>query len=525
MAIFDFHLHPSMKTMFSTEEDKVSPWEDITKSVVPALLEFCANFSDIICSQANLTQLIYNQGNIVVIALIAPERAMTTSKLLLNGSGNKKLKRLLSRAQLDLINAETASPFQLVLDNLDKVLLNPARFGMPGKGVVPLQKKSDYKPDGKAQIFAAFSVEGPHSLADTYHKDDTTAAEAIKNLDILRSKVPVFSVNLAHIERFPFANHAYGMLFIPDEEFIPKANGISSKGLEFVKLCYERKVMIDIKHLSLGARQQLINDVRKVAEDFTDVPIVCTHTGFAGISTSDIPDYMIYNGETEDKGYGKITWGKPKLYGFGESYTTFNPSSINLYDNEIMAVLISGGMIGLSLDLRILGVKEYASAADPEPGNFAEESEYISVQEKKLFTKGKTKTGSKMQSDKCITDAERKNAQDSNNKEDYHFYHFMSHVLHYIYVVTANEYDWELAKTQLCIGSDLDGVIDPIACCTDVRYLEDMKGRFKELFRPFAQDNNRALPAGFNVADFAERLFYRNGRDFVLGRLSKIAGT
>jgi hypothetical protein len=86
-------------------------------------------------------------------------------------------------------------------------------------------------------------------------------------------------------------------------------------------------------------------------------PIICTHAGFAGLAYGDIPDYIKYS--PAGKGPSEqILWGKPIMFEYVGNRIAFNPSSINLYDEDILQVLQSGGLIGISLDKRILGYAE-----------------------------------------------------------------------------------------------------------------------------------------------------------------------
>ena len=77
----------------------------------------------------------------------------------------------------------------------------------------------------------------------------------------------------------------------------------------------------------------------------------------------------------------------------------------------------------------------------------------------------------------------------------------------------------------LCIGSDFDGLIDGLDCVSDVTQMEKFKRKFVKEFGQFLKDVKVKLPPGLKVQTVADRIFYENGRDFVLRRLREIKKT
>jgi microsomal dipeptidase-like Zn-dependent dipeptidase len=98
----------------------------------------------------------------------------------------------------------------------------------------------------------------------------------------------------------------------------------------------------------------------------------------------------------------------------------------------------------------------------------------------------------------------------------------MSHLLHLIKVAGENGYEVQKALTQICIGSDFDGLINPVWCCRNVTALQVFKAELIRYFPRYAKNNRDAvsLPEGFNIRVFAEQLFFENGRDFLMKRLA-----
>lgn len=524
MPLFDFHVHPTLKCMFSEKETKTSPWADIDVKKIHWLLRWCTEFEYILGSQANLRQLTTAGPDIICVAIFVPERGMTNNKLILK-QAEGTLQAYLNPERLKKINNETLKPYpDLVKEDMD-VLLNANRFGITGKTIKILSKDTTYDESDTNAMYVIFSVEGCHSLSSTLDKSKVSKNEILKNLDEIADQYPLVSVNVTHLEQYPFCNHAYGIQFIANEDFRPTGNRISEDGLDIIRHCYKRKIMVDVKHLSLASRRMLIEDIRK-RDEFVPInqPLICTHAGFTGLSYKDIPDYMDYKAERK-KNYSYILWGKPKKYGMLDFMTAFNPSSINLYDDDMLAILRSGGMIGLNLDKRILGYSE----ADGRPAAMNElafEEEYISNAERDVYLTRRN-IGKKLDDFHCITMQEVLQGGVVNPALGfYHLCHFMAHVLHFIKVVQDSEdYDINKALTQICIGSDFDGLINPVWCCSTVLDIQTFRQTFTDTFLNFAKANREivTLPADFDVQKFAQQLFFDNGKNFIVERLKVLS--
>lgn len=524
MPLFDFHVHPTLKCMFSEAEAKTSPWVDIDVTKIHWLLRWCTEFSYILGSQSNLRQLSEDGPHIICAAIFVPERGMTNNSLILKQSEGT-LQTYLNPSRLKKINDETLKPYpDLVKEDLN-VLMNAEQFGITDKKIKILSKDTPYDPADKSAIYVVFSVEGCHSLSSTLDKSRISKDEILRNMDEIADRYPLVSVNVTHLEQYPFCNHAFGVQFISNEDFRPTGNRIADDGLAIIRHCYERKIMVDLKHLSLASRRMLIEDIRN-RPDFLPInqPLICTHAGFTGMSYRDIPDYMMEFRKEKRKNYCYILWAKPKKYQMLDFQTAFNPSSINMYDEDIMAIVRSGGMIGLNLDKRILGYTE----ADGRPAamnDFAFEEEYISDAEKVVY-RTKKGIGAKVTEFSCITMQEvLQGGVVIPQLSFYHLCHFMQHILHFIRVVQeAGDYDINKALTQICIGSDFDGLINPVWCCMKATEFNSLKNDFKDTFMSYASANKEqvTLPEGFDIEKFTEQLFFENGKNFITSRLQLI---
>ncbi len=513
---FDFHIHPSMKCLFSDPPEKFGPWENLDTSAIPDLLNWCTEFKYILRSQANLNQLWYNDCRLVCVALYAPEKGILDNPLIL-GQATGKLGKYIHEKKIKKIINGTLKPYDLVVNDDLKVLLDPTQFGITNKKVVPLWDKADYDESKTDTIYVVFSVEGCHSLSSSLMRLNIN--EIISSIDDLATRVPLLAINLTHMEQYGLSNHAYGMQFINNKEFRPTGFGLSSNGAKIVQHCYNKNICIDLKHMSLGARTQLYNLRWSPGFQAINQPLLCTHAGFTGISTTEIPAYFYKTRKYTKDGYRKVWMGKPFTATSSGIEPAFNPSSINLYDEDIQAILESGGMIGLSLDKRILGYDNPDGVQDDSI--YAIENEYISIKEEAFFFTGPA--GTAFDNGKCmLLKTVREGGTVDPNLAEYHLRHFMAHLVHLIRVARHGNYDVNKALKQVCIGSDYDGMINPLSSCEKVDELVYFKELFEKRFVAFAGDCNVALPQGFDVMAFSEALFYKNGKEFVMNRLDLI---
>lgn len=516
MPFSDLHVHPTLKCLFSDPPSKLSPWDKIDIRKIPPLVRWCSDFQYILQSQSNLSQLVNNEYSIVCIALYVPERAILENDLIL-GEADGSLKAYLNKNKIRQMISSVKQPYRdLIYEDIDTIL-NSDKFGVKDRKVLLLKKGLDVVMDDGKNVYAVFSVEGCHNLSSELRKFDIV--EILHNLDDLATRFPIVSLHLTHLEQSQICNHAFGILFLDNEFFRPTGIGISTGGIQIVKHCYQREILIDLKHMSIHARLQLYA-LRGTAE-FKNIhqPLLCTHAGFTGISIKDIPDY-IGNYTKSGKGYIQLSVGKPVKYG-GGIRPSFNASSINLYDEDIIEILRSGGMIGLSLDKRILGFHEI-EPNDTFREEYPVETEFISEKERAIFFSS-TEAGNAFLDDRCITWSELKEGGKVNPMiADYHLHHFLQHIVHLIVVAENNGYDVMSALQQICIASDFDGIINPLWCCDTTDEIVYFKQAFDNSLEAFISDSNVILPASFDLHAFSDALFYSNGKNFIISRLHKM---
>ena len=292
MPFFDFHIHPVLKCLFSSDDaahgyTQLSPWVPLDTSKIPFLMGWCSDFREILQSQGNLAQLVNSDCNLIVVALYMPEFDILDAKLI-KDTTKGPLQVYLQAPRLN--DLKTSNPFQILLQQNLFTLTNPAAFGVTDRNVKLLRSRGDYQAADNKTIHAVCSVEGCHTLSSKLRVYD--ADEIVANLDTLGKTVRVLSLNLTHMEQSTICNHSYGMQFLFNEEFRPQHNGITADGIKVLTHCYQNNILVDIKHMSLGARQQLYQLRNSPAFQQIKQPVICTHAGFTGISWGEIPDYI-----------------------------------------------------------------------------------------------------------------------------------------------------------------------------------------------------------------------------------------
>ena len=520
MPFFDFHIHPTLKTLFSADSadsKQFSPWERLKESDINWLVRGCSELGRIVQSQSSLSQLVVNDCNLIVMALHFPETAVTAAKMITSAAKGSMSKYLQLQRLEELL---TISPYQTLIAHEYQTLTDTAHWNVTDRKVKILFSKDDYNPDDSKTIHVVFSVEGCHSFLNNPDQFD---AEIIKNnISDMLSRLPLISVNLTHMQQSPVCNHAYGMQFLADSRFMPSGHGLSYIGKDIVKHCFQNKVCIDIKHMSLMARFNLYDylktdEIKSIAQ-----PVICTHAGFSGISKSELPDYILEFKPSDNGQLAKLKMGKPVKYGYKFERPCFNTSAINLCDEDIMQILNSGGIIGLSLDKRILGYQQderNLNSPEAQDDEYAYETDYVPNTEFDFHVSGKRVFGKAFELKDCM----RWDDIDTQVlMADYHLRYFMAHILHIISIAGKHKYDVTKALKQICIGSDMDGLINPISTCDTYDDIYHFKQKLIDSFQNFAAESKVALPSGFNMKSFAEDLFFRNGRDFVFSRLRKL---
>jgi microsomal dipeptidase-like Zn-dependent dipeptidase len=374
MPFFDFHLHPSLKPQMSRPPAFPSPWEEVkltfaNPDIITVILK-CSGINEVVDSQASLPQLIQGNLNLVAIALHPPESNMMADAL---------IKKIAAEEQTTYINIERVNAIatgDIYYTMLKEELNNlQTHLQLNGKQLKIISNMNQYTAADTNTVHAILNVEGPHAFYGK--RTGKTKAQVIAdfnaNFEEFTAQHKIFAMNIAHLQDNDFCNHAFGIQIFKPKPFFPVKNGITQEGIDLMQRMQAKQILVDIKHTSLFARQQLYG----IGLHSQAWPLVCTHAGLTGIPSSERGRYFLSARSIPD-GFLRVRHHKPTGYLDG---TSFNACSINLYDDDVVEIINGGGMIGLSMDQRILGTPDDLMMSPDFLEDFYEE-EVISSGEK-----------------------------------------------------------------------------------------------------------------------------------------------
>lgn len=524
MPHFDLHMHPVFKQAirrFETVYPSERPAEELVRNfdLDHDFAEWVdENFLHILESQCCMEQL-DSRKPVFGVAAIAPIERFFTHRSglfgkLLNGSFTDPF----DKDYMDTIRAGGISYYQLFLKELGLYRK------LAGANKISWISRADGKKALKHSdgVNLLLGMEGGHALsraligrpgqadtpatlkgpADEAWKDFVGLGDPSKELELVdpaaglqrlqqalwKDGLDLFYLTLTHLshigEQF-LATHAYGMKMIETREAYPQGSGLSELGKDVVKAAYGLKVkvgpkgketeqdasvLIDIKHMGLKARRDLYELRRQLG---ITKPLLATHMGVTGYSIAEWVDALIPESAhvKDDPRCVGFTMKRQQTgeWGLINRKFSFNAWSINLMDEDIIEVFKSGGLIGVSLDVRILGWQNAFGKDDVE--------EFLSVDDfRHFFPREYAHLFRKP------TGVERLAATEDwfkPTKEERHPLALCFNLLHVISVgkvarvkdPNGKEVDpWK----HVCIGSDFDGLIDPLKNARDASRFDDL---------------------------------------------------
>ncbi len=451
---FDFHCHPSFKTFLGNRQQsrRKNCW---------TTLNFDLDFK-ILDSQSSLSQVKSGGGGLIVCVLYGLESGFAGSGLIKLAAG---LSPHVEKRFLQEIQWGEWGYNQLMMGDWQHLMLSQQISSE--RSFKLLSGMQQYDP-GSDRIQVILAAEGGHNFYDSDQLPGLPAG-IIENL--LLHKQPgnprLLYITLTHLQQSAYCTHAYGMKLIKNLVFYPTGKGINPLGRRFIRTALSNQngppIWIDIKHMSLWSRLEFYQ-LRNT--EFPSAPIVATHMGITGVSYLNKPIKKIQT-DRQSTCVEVFYFRQP-----GAVDTYFNPWSINLYDEDIREIMLSGGLIGLSLDQRILGFgnvsKELFSQDEFDP------AEFQPIRRPRYHS---------MVSDHHNTRQKLRNWQ---------IRYFCNNWLHVIKVgqlaVGGNAWD------HVCIGSDFDGLIDPVDDFKSASRYKFIFGRLVEWMPVVAQAMGIAVP-------------------------------
>ena len=518
---FDFHLHPVFKKFICQFEPSYPTQRptavlvnrfELTSHLVRVLDE---ELLHILGSQACVDEL--DEGHLALgVAAIAPIEHLFTNKKdggLFGKILNSGLTKPLDLNYMDRVRDGQVSYYQLLIReiNIYKHLQDAKRLQMLSRQT-PVLDTTDTRPH------LALSLEGGHGLCRTMVGNSglpdrsllVTTADSL-SIDFQKGFTPdparslqqlqqalweqkldlcyLVLTHLSHIGEQLLATHAYGMKMINDVSSYPIGNGIYDKGYQVIDAAYTlnvkvkgadhaASVLIDIKHMSLKSRLDLY--AYRLKKGYK-LPLIASHVGVTGYSISE------WKGALDESTPMSLKTGEPvvkikvtrKMAGswgvFVNREFTYNAWSINLMDEDIEAVLNSDGLIGVSLDVRILGWHD--TTTDDE------QDEYLSAEEFRFFFPERFRQMAFPAPESKVFPT----------RQERHPLALCFNILHIVSVglIRTDKDPW----TGICIGSDYDGLINPVINCRDTSQLPVLEDNLIR-WLPIAEDAYRKENGG-----------------------------
>ena len=522
MPYFDLHCHPGLKTLFQLQNGRQeSPWENMNPKdgIIGNILE----------SQASLKMLAEDSGvSLVCITLHPPEIGMI-DQVIIKLAALLGYPTLLNRDRLEEMISQQCTYQMTFKQELANLMAAPLdEEGNPIKKNIKFLKIGEsFDANIPETLQVIFNLEGGHIFYDQKNNVKDIAA-VIGNLnDFLNKGFKVLYLTPTHLTPNQFITHAYGNKILTKGRLLPKGLGITPYGKQLIDHAYEKDLLIDVKHMSLVSRR-IFYQYRRL--HYPDKPIIASHVGFNGNYWKFFKDDILYQ---DQKSYGYKTTIVP-LPGVIDG-TFFYPLTINLYNDDIREILASGGLIGLNLDVRILGGKVIPNK---------DEKEFFSREEFELLTNQNVETliaglvtsleNETINNGDTSIDASNEEGQElaeikdaraeidemaattapEHQRKNYtaHLRLILNHILH-IYKFTKDEglpSPWD----HICIGSDFDGLVEAVDCCRNATEFEALAQSLTRELTKIVTDGFK-YDLGLTPKQIIDKLMFSNAVEFI----------
>jgi len=354
----DFHCHPSLKPFgksfnytptgihISHRNSKRSIWHYNPPSIFDKLLNYATGLTKF--SQANFSSLVKGGVGIVCVSLYPLEKWFVRNKmnneLLLDLTANFALG--IGDKRIDYIQGIT-DYFKDVEAQYDFYKQLDGKIVQLPEGKFRYKLVTNYKEieaiknqnasGGKVHtICVILSIEGLHVL-NTGLKQPFSSEEVLENLEKIKNwEFRPFFVTIAHHFWNQLCGHSESLSGII-LKFADQSEGLNSGFTSMGRKVLERlvddtngkRIIPDIKHMSIQARKEYYQLLDSGNPKFANIPVIASHAACNGLKSFDDP--VIAHPKTANK---------------------LNPVSINFFDEEIIRIAKSKGIIGLQLDER-----------------------------------------------------------------------------------------------------------------------------------------------------------------------------
>jgi microsomal dipeptidase-like Zn-dependent dipeptidase len=336
-TIVDIHCHPALKPYGKSfnlspvgqnntnVKKENSLWHYDPPSITDKLLNYIGGLTKF--SQANATSLLYGNVKVVCASLYPLEKGFVTTKAGTGiiGDAIENFITGIGKNRIDFLQQITDyfEDLQGEYDfytQLHNVTVN--NYEGPTKYIIA-RNYSDIEAADDETVCIVITIEGLHVLNTTKPEE-----EVLANVDKLKAwTFKPFFVTVAHHFWNNLCGHAKSLSGIVGSATDQSENintGFTELGWKVVDklLDQNNRILIDIKHMSALSRQQYLNR-------YKDVPVIISHGAANGLRNMN--EKVV---DLKDTGY--------KL----------QQEDINFYDDELIIMAKSYGIIGLQLDER-----------------------------------------------------------------------------------------------------------------------------------------------------------------------------
>lgn len=354
MIKVDFHAHPTLQPY--SEYQRLNQGGSIEKSSIwyynppNRFKKFLNRIAGITSSsQSNFVSVAKGNVNVIGVALYPPEISFFTKKL--PNIFDNGLERILKRYSIDRIHEiesgtysyfkELTAQYRYMVENH----LQPEnQSGFTSTIAKSFKDIETVLAKGPGHIASFFCIEGAHSLNAGY-PDFWEGELSTRQKEKILKKVDEIKHWEYPVLYLTFCHHFYNQLCghcksLPDaySKHFDQSFGIDFPFTEFGEVVLKqlldntdgKRILIDIKHMSIAGRQIYLEFVEDMREKMGDnIPIIYSHGAVNGRRNfSVLPE--------------------------DSSNATLNPEDLGLFDNEIIAIVKSDGIMGLNMDQKVL---------------------------------------------------------------------------------------------------------------------------------------------------------------------------
>jgi microsomal dipeptidase-like Zn-dependent dipeptidase len=508
MAFFDLHCHPFFKPTWTIPpvdgDQKQLLTDNLTfeikrgsiRDIGTLLLSvFGKGLVSLLNSQASLKQIRQGEGIIIVSSMVAMENAYANLDFCVFKRVFTKLKNinegLLGQVSDNIISYADALVFE---ETLTQRFADTDLNGMRYKRINTF---AEADLSGRVINIIA-SVEGGHCFYQNHdiNEQERNPDDVVNALIAWKqnpAKPRLLYITVTHHTTNCLTNHAFAVPTLLAGNgtnpkaggFNPTGNGLTPAGRNFIRAAVrttptERRVLIDVKHLSLQARMAFY-DLRRQLMDagHEPFPIIASHIGVTGLQITDAVLANCHEFE-QDMACLEVEYIETEqLRGFrivtDAARTTkdlrFNPWTVNLFDEEIREIVASGGLIGFSFDSRILGNETLDAErfSRHEVGVHGRNPRLQSIVVADFNPANQPIVESRYPEQPILSLA---GMSESEQKKHTDLLALCQNVVHTVRVGGPD------AWNCICIGSDFDGIINSIDFAPDASAVPGMKNQF-----------------------------------------------